>query len=294
MVVIAGFVATRTGGGDVLRSDKEHDTSPQVSSAETKQAVAGNTAFAFDLYQALRENDGNLFFSPHSISVALAMTYAGARGETERQMADTLHFTLPQDRLHPAFNALGLELAARGRSGLELHIVNAIWGQRGEPFLPGFLDTLAVNYDAGLRLVDFEGESERSRIIINRWITKQTKGKINNLIPPELMLRPTVLILTNAIYFDGKWHSKFKPKNTRPGPFTLLDGREVTVDMMSQTAELGYAEGEGRRWSCHTAAGSCRWSSCSQTRKGFGNSRKRWMPSVCRLLSAAYSPHCLI
>ena len=143
-------------------SSKPRSTSPDVSTSDATDLVAGNSAFAFELYQALREEPGNLFFSPYSISLALAMTYAGARGETELQMADTLEFALSQDSLHPAFNQLDLELASRGEGaagkdekGFRLNIVNAIWGQEGYEFLDEFLDTLAESYGAGLRLLDY-------------------------------------------------------------------------------------------------------------------------------------------
>ena len=139
LVVTALLVLTSCAGAPAIaESGKERVASPDVAEADLTELVAGNRVLAFDLYQALSEKEGNLFYSPHSISLALAMTYAGARGETERQMADTLHFTLPQDRLHPAFNALDLELAGRGEGaegkdgeGFRLNIVNAIWGQTG-------------------------------------------------------------------------------------------------------------------------------------------------------------------
>jgi len=144
----------------MAQSDKPRSTSPDVTASELTELVDGNTAFAFDLYQALSEEEGNLFYSPYSISVALAMTYAGARNETEQQMADTLHFTLPQERLHPALNGLDLKLASRGEGaegkdeeGFRLNIANSIWGQEDYEFLNEFLDVLAENYGAGLRLI---------------------------------------------------------------------------------------------------------------------------------------------
>ena len=119
---------------DELRSDRKR-AAPSATDAEISNLVNGNNTFAFDLYRALGAEDGNLFYSPYSISLALAMTYAGARGETERQMAETLHFLLPQGRLHPAFNDLALHLASRGGAqqgrddeGFRLEIANAVWG----------------------------------------------------------------------------------------------------------------------------------------------------------------------
>ncbi|MCK4368495.1 MAG: serpin family protein [Dehalococcoidales bacterium] len=238
--------------GEVIQSEKPRVTSPDVSGADLATLVEGNSAFAFNLYQALREGDGNLFYSPYSISLALAMTYAGAQGETAQQMADTLQFVLPQNRLHPAFNDLDLELARRGEGaegkdgeGFRLNIVNAIWGQKDYEFLSDFLDLLAENYGAGLRVLDFVSAPEESRITINNWVSDQTEGRIEDLIPQGLIDALTRLVLTNAIYFNAAWQYPFEEDMTEDGPFYLLDGGEVTVPMMRQTELFGYAEGDG-------------------------------------------------
>jgi serpin B len=193
-------------GGELAKSSQARDTAPSVGGADSGALAAGNTAFALDLYERLRGEDTNLFFSPYSISVALAMAYAGARGGTERQMAGALHYTLPQDTLHPAFNVLDLELAsrgegARGRRGepFRLHIANALWGQTGYSFLPDFLDLLARNYGAGMRLVDFRTAPEPSRVTINDWVADQTEDRIRDLIPSGVITTATRLVLTNAI-----------------------------------------------------------------------------------------------
>jgi serpin B len=227
-------------------------TSPSVSAADREHLVGGNSMFAFDLYQYFKDEAGeaNLFYSPFSISVALAMTYSGARGGTEQQMADTLHFTLPQAQLHPAFNWLDLALASRGEGakgkddqGFRLNIVNAIWGQSGYKFLDTFLDALAVNYGAGLRLLDFASDSEASRLTINDWVSDQTEGRIEDLIPQGLINPVTRLVLTNAIYFNAAWAEPFKESQTKDGAFHLLDGVQVTVPMMWHSASYGYAKG---------------------------------------------------
>ena len=237
-----------------LRSTKERAT-PSPKYAELAHLASGNSVFAFEMYKSLAAEDGNLFFSPYSISLALAMTYAGARGETERQMADTLRFLLPQDRLHPAFNNMDLQLASRqggthGRdaAGFRLNIVNAFWGQRDYEFLEAFLDVLAENYGAGVRPVDFVGAPEESRLKINDWVADQTQGRIKDLIPPgppEIINTSTRLVLTNAIYFNAQWLHTFDESSTRVRPFHLLDGGEVQVPMMSETEWFGYARGEG-------------------------------------------------
>jgi serpin B len=231
----------------VAQSSVKRDTDPDVGGADLSELVAGNSAFAFDLYQALRDVDGNLFISPYSISAALAMTYAGARGETEREMAQTLRFTLPQERLHPAFNALDLELMHPDEEAFSLHIANAIWGQAGYQFLAPFLDVLAGNYGAGLRLLDFEGAAEPSRQVINDWVSEQTEERIKDLIPPGGITPDTTLVLANAIYFDADWMNPFDSAKTRDGAFTTLDGGQVVVPMMSlgQPETLLYAQGQG-------------------------------------------------
>jgi serpin B len=213
-------------GTELVMSDKPRETAPDVSEAGLALLTEGNSAFAFELHQALREQEGNLFYSPHSISVALAMTYAGARGETAEQMADTLEFLLEQERLHPAFNWLDIELASRGEGaqgkddeGFRLNIVNAIWGQKDYGFLPAFLDVLAENYGAGLRILDFANETEKSRLIINDWVSDQTEQRIKDLIPREVLTSGTRLVLTNAIYFNAAWEYPFDEDVTADGPF---------------------------------------------------------------------------
>jgi len=252
-VILFSLVAcAQPVSGEILRSDKQRVTSPNVNETDLTTLVDGNSVFAFDLYQSLREKDGNLFYSPYSISLALAMTYAGARGETAQQMANTLRFNLPSSQLHPAFNWLDIELGSRGKGakgkdgdGFRLNIVNAIWGQKDYKFLSEFLDILAENYGAGLRPLDFIKAPEQSRATINDWVSEQTEGRIKDLIPQGLIHSLTRLVLTNAIYFNAAWQYPFEESITKSGPFYLLDGSEITVPMMRQTENFGYTEGEG-------------------------------------------------
>ena len=237
-------LALGCGSGGELRSERERVVPAAAPPAEFTRA---NTRFAFDLYQRLREQEGNLFFSPHSISTALAMTYAGARGETERQMAETLHYRLPGVGLHAAFNALDQELARRGEGddGFRLNIVNAVWGQSDHDFLAPFLDLLAEHYGAGVRPVDFRAAPQQARDVINDWVAEQTENRITDLIPPDVIDVLTRLVLTNAIYFNASWVYPFDPDGTQPGAFHLLDGGEVELPMMRLEEELGYAQGDG-------------------------------------------------
>ncbi len=265
LAVLAGLVGCGGPGGSpvddrppgqAVQSDRSRVTAPDVPTGDLARLVDGNTAFALDLYRVFgQENqDDNLFYSPYSISLALAMTYAGARGQTEQQMASVLHFAMPQERLHPAFNKLDLTLASRGKGaegadgeGFHLHIVNRIWGQEGYEFLDAFLDMLATNYGAGLQLVDFAGAPEESRVTINDWVEDQTEGRIEDLIPQGIINELTRLVLTNAIYFNAAWAEPFEERLTEDGAFYLLDGGEVSVPMMRHTASFGYAEGQTYR-----------------------------------------------
>jgi serpin B len=243
---------TRSAAGGEIKADKPRITSPEVSPDDAVMLVEGNNTFAFDLYQQLKEKDGNLFYSPYSISAALAMTYAGARGETEKEIANTLHFALSQDKLHPAFNSLALALASRGQEteepgkrGFVLKNVNAIWGQQNYKFQSAFLDVLAENYGAGMRTLDFAREPEKSRLTINDWVSEQTADKIQDLLPAGSIDPSVFLVLTNAIYFKANWFHMFDEEKTVNGQFSLLDGSKVTVPMMHQTDYFDYAEGDG-------------------------------------------------
>jgi len=227
---------------------QQPDIPINTSQTDSEVLVDGNNAFTFDLYQTLSQDDGNLFFSPYSISEALAMAYAGARGDTEKDMAEVLNFNLPQERLHPAFNATDLQFKERSqvlgdKEGFQLNVVNAIWGQQGYDFLDEYLDVLEQHYGAGLRLMDFCNETEQSRITINQWVSDQTGGKIEDLVPPGAIDTLTRLVLTNAVYFNANWFHPFDTRKTAAGLFYLLDGSSVTTPMMQRTESFCYAEG---------------------------------------------------
>jgi serpin B len=232
--------------GQLLKSSKAYDSSPDVSDADIEILVNGNNEFAFDLYsQIISTEDGNLFYSPYSISMAFAMLYAGAEGETKEQMADVFHFDLDDEELHAAFNKLAIELASRGddEDNFSLNIANAIWEQEGFNILPEFLDTLSENYDAGLRLLDFSEQVEEARQIINNWVSDRTEGRIDELIAEGDLDPSTLLVLTNAIYFKAEWFAPFFESQTHDADFTLLDGSTVTVSMMEQDMSFNCTEG---------------------------------------------------
>jgi len=211
---------------------------PEALPGDTRPVVDGNTAFACDLYTHLRQQKGNLFFSPFSISTALAMTCGGARGDTASRMRKTLHFTIPDERLHPTFFAL-----ANMKPGkCQLHIANRLWSQEGFTFLDAYLNLTEVSYGARLQPVNFATATEEARKTINAWVEKKTGDKIKELLKRPHLSSATVLVLTNAIYFKGQWASRFKKKETREGtPFTLVDGNRVKVAMMHQQADFRHA-----------------------------------------------------
>jgi len=234
--------------GQLLKSDKAYDSSPNVSDETLTTLVNGNNKFAFDLYkQLVSTEEGNLFYSPYSISLALAMAYAGANGQTEEQMAETLKFLLENEELHDAFNKLALELAGRSeendKNRFALNIANAIWGQEDYKFSQEFLDILAENYDAGIRLLDFLNKSEEARQIINEWVNDETNGKIQELIAEREIDPATEFIITSAIYFKAEWFAPFMKELTHDADFTLLDSSTVTVSMMEQQMQFNYEDG---------------------------------------------------
>ncbi len=236
-------------GSSLAESDKPQNLNPDASPEDLSELADGNVAFAFDLYRTLRSEDGNLFFSPYSISTALAMTYAGAAGETASQMAATMHFNLPAESLHPAFNAYALDLKARAEqeaegTPFELSIANSLWGQEGFPFLDEFLDLLAENYGAGMRLVDYINDTEGARKAINGWVSDETREKVKDLIPEGSLTADARLVLANAIYFKAEWLNRFEETATGPEPFQLLDGSTVEVPMMHQSESYGYVIGD--------------------------------------------------
>lgn len=240
---------------EVVQSQKARLQAPSVSAADSSALAEGNLAFAVDLYHAVGAGDQNLFYSPYSISLALAMAYAGAKGETEKQMADTLHFSLPPVRLHPAFNALDQELASRkdqegegaDGKGFRLNIVNDLWGQQDYTFLPGYLDLLSENYGAGMRLMDFKKDPEAARQAINDYISEKTEQRIKDLLAQGSLDEATRLVLTNAIYFNAAWMYEFDKARTENADFTRLDGSSVSVPMMwlAGAQSLNYHAGKG-------------------------------------------------
>ncbi len=256
LALISGCSGSSSSGDGVTseaKSSLSRDMNPNVPAADETALVNGNNAFAVDVYKAIGAgNSDNQFFSPYSISSALAMTYAGANGQTATEMANTLHFTLPGAQLHPAFDKVDLSLASDNQPGpnggkpIALHVANSLWGETNETFGKPFLDTLAVNYGAGLRLADFANNPDPSRVAINDWVSDQTNAKITNLLQQGTITSDTKLVLVDAIYFDGSWATPFDAKNTQNGSFTNAAGASVSVPMMvNSDISAGFGSGDG-------------------------------------------------
>ena len=213
--------------------------------ADTAALVQAGNAFALDLYGRLRGREGNLFLSPFSISTALAMTWAGARGGTAEEMARVLHLGPGREGVHEAYRTLLEEVRADGDEGCRLHVANALWGDKGFQFRREFLELVETSYGAGLRQVDFRTAVEAARRTINAWVEKETRHKIRDLLKPGVLKPTTRLVLTNAVYFKGDWARRFDEKLTRPAPFWVTAGKKVDLPMMHQTGKFKYAAPDG-------------------------------------------------
>ena len=227
----------------------------EAPASDVAAVSAGDSGFGAELLAVLGEGSGsNLAVSPLSIRLALAMAYAGARGQTAAQMAEVLRYDLPDAALHAAFNRLDQALEERnqtlsGEGGeerhIELSVSNALWGQAGLDVEAPFLDILAADYGAGLRVVDFAGAVEAARATINAWVAGETSERIPELLPEGVLTPATLLVLTNAVYLYADWALPFPSEATADGPFARLDGSQATMPMMHQTLNAGLAAGDG-------------------------------------------------
>ncbi|XP_060773787.1 leukocyte elastase inhibitor-like [Neoarius graeffei] len=191
-----------------------------------------NSAFALDLYRAISGNnpDGNLFFSPLSISAALSMVYLGARGATAEEMAKVLSFSSIPD-VHTHFKTLTSAINSPKASYI-LRLANRLYGEKTFHFLSEFLDSTQKLYQADMQAVDFIGSSEESRKLINHWVEEKTEGKIKDVLQPGMVTAMTRLALVNAIYFKGKWKDVFNTEDTKEMPFKINKNETKPVQMM--------------------------------------------------------------
>ena len=209
----------------------------------TDELVRANTAFAFALYQHLKESQGNLFYSPISISSTASMALAGARGETAAAIAKVIAFSSHSNDRHAAFGKLIARLTTSGnQNGNQLSLANALWIAKGHGLLKEYVSLLKTDYGAGVQELDFAGDPDGARKIINSWIEQKTSGNIKDLLAPGSLGPPSRLVLTNAVYFKGTWENTFDEKATKEDEFQVSPDKNVTVPMMNQTAYIRYLE----------------------------------------------------
>lgn len=251
------------------------ETPTGITATPIREVTYGNTVFGVDLLQTIATGNENRLFSPYSVAIALAMTYAGARGETRSQMESTLHYPFEGEELHGTIQSLHDTLIPEGqedatptptptpdgeRYDIPLRFVdaNALWGQEGFPWREAYLSLVERYYAAGLHQLDFAADPEDARSTINDWVAETTREKITDLLPPGSISSATRLVLTNAVYFQALWENPFTPSDTESNPFTALDGSTADIPLMTiddkgfpyakvdghQLVELPYRGGE--------------------------------------------------
>ncbi|MDD5086798.1 MAG: serpin family protein, partial [Candidatus Nanoarchaeia archaeon] len=237
LIILCGFLS-----GCIVKAELKDDS--EATPEKVNEVVDANNEFAFDLYSKYKdEKQGNIFFSPYSISTAMAMTYEGARGQTADEIKQVFHFP-DEDVRRPAFARLYNNMNI-GNKEYELSTANALWAQKDYKFLDEYFSTIKRYYDGDVTNLDFMGETEKSRLTINNWVEDKTRNKIKDLMPQDAITYDTRLVLTNAIYFKGDWVLQFDKSKTREADFKVSPEKTVKVDMMSLTgdkAEFNYAE----------------------------------------------------
>jgi len=234
--------------GQVVRSPLERETSA-ADDEDVRLLTAGQSEFAVALYGALRGREGNLVFSPYGVQQALAMVYAGAAGETKRQMTEMLGFALLGDRVHPTLNMLASTLAERESepgtgAGHEvtLGLASSIWAQRDSTFRGDYLDVLAAQYGSGVHVVDYQEAPEEARTAINAWTAEHTEGRLAEPVPAGGLDARTRLVVASAVTFQAPWQDAFHPSRTVEALFFSEEGRQTRVQMMRREGLLRYAQ----------------------------------------------------
>lgn len=215
---------------------------PNLNSKTT--IVDGINTFAFEVFVKSGKENENKFMSPFSISAALAMTYAGAKTETEKQMSNVLHFSLDQKSFHKEFKVLIDSLVKLNKKGLDLKIANSLWIQKDYVFLKEYLTFVDTYYKSGVKKTDFKKQTEKSRQDINKWVELQTNNKIKELIKPNILSQLTRLVLVNAIYFKGQWDNTFDKQYTQDGEFLAEGKNSVKVPFMNKMDQYRYFEND--------------------------------------------------
>lgn len=236
--------------GELLSADAPRDVAA-VTDADIAAVTRGDAAFGLDLLK-VTAGDENLMLSPYSIATALSMLYPGARGTTAEEIASVLHLEVSDDTMHAVRNAieqaLGAEPAPAGpddeREPFTIRPANSAWGQGGYPFLDDYLEVLAADYGAGIRLLDFVNDPQGATDTINSWVEDTTESRIRDLIPEGAIDELTRLVLVNAIWFKANWADQFDPEMTTEDSFTLGGGEEIDVPTMHGSFLTEYASND--------------------------------------------------
>ena len=232
----------------VLGTGESHSVSLRLNTgakpSRQQVSAARDNAFALAMYGQLRRSSENLFFSPFSVRVGLAMAYAGARSETARQMRTALSLPPLDEPLDTAFVETIQRLGNLG-GDCELALANALWGQDGELVQPEYLDLIARHYQGQMNLVDFRTGAEAARVAMNQWVEEKTRQRIRDLVPTGSLDAETRLVLVNAVYFKGRWAVPFSEEDTRDEPFYSEDGDEVQVPLMREQFRMLHMRAEG-------------------------------------------------
>jgi serpin B len=241
-IVIGVILLIAAAGSFLYVLIKQPDQTPIISQVNKTydSVLEANNQFAVDLYQKYRSNDGNIFFSPFSISSALAMTYEGAKGQTAGEMQKVLHFPGDIGVLRSGYSEI-YERLNKASKPYKLSTANALWAQKDYPFAGEYLSTVEKYYYGKVTNLDFAKDAENSRQTINNWVEAKTYDRIKELIPVGLLTPATRMVLTNAIYFNASWLSQFETLATNDQDFKS-DTKSVSVKMMHQKAGYNYGE----------------------------------------------------
>jgi serpin B len=214
-----------------------------AASPEAMQGARAVTHFTLDLYQAVKDQPGNLFLSPASVALALALADSGAQNQTARQLDRALYLSdLGHDAGLSALGALQKRLQAVPESEAKLGVANRLWGSGKATYLPAYLKGVEERFGAGLQPVDF-GKPAEARALINGWVKDQTHGKIPALLEAHDVTPATNMVLTNAIYFLGRWTTPFVDRRTMPMPFHAASGDKPVPTMGLEHRLLVASEG---------------------------------------------------
>jgi serpin B len=215
-----------------------------VTPEDRNTIVEANNKFAFDLYSKYKTEEGNIFISPYSISTALMMTYEGAKGQTAKEMQEVLYIPENAELRRNAVSQIYNELNKEDKP-YKLSTANALWSQEKFQFRKDYIDLVEKYYGGSVTNLDFVGNKESSRLVINGWVEEQTNDKIKDLIPSGALTTDTRLVLTNAIYFKGKWVKQFNENETKEQNFQIAQNNNIPVPMMQRADEksiFNYAE----------------------------------------------------